>query len=104
MRVRRRPLVGGDIVEQRCPAAVTAAARAVSVDYRPVASDRYLRGLAGDVQRSQHALVRVGYGPGETLLLAVLVQLLDALVWVCADDVEGDFIAVVRTDLVLEAP
>ena len=74
------------------------------MDYRPVAADGDLRGLAPDVQRGQHSLVRVGHGPGETLLLPVLIELFDALVRVRADDVERDLVTVVRTDLVIQAP
>ena len=49
-------------------------------------------------------LIRVGHGPGETLLLPVCVEFFDALVWACADDVESDLVTIVGADLVVQAP
>ena len=99
-----QPLVGADVVEHLCPAVVVASARAVTVGYRPIAANRYLRSLAGDVQRLEHSRVRVCHGPGEALSLSVLFQLLNALGRARADYVKGDPILVVCANLLLDAP
>ena len=97
-------LVGRDFVEQFLPAAVITPANTIAMSYRPIPADCDFGGLTGDAQGLQHALVRVGHRPGKALFLPVLLQLLNALEWACADDVKRDPTVVVRANLVLQAP
>ena len=97
-------LVRTDVVEQLGPAAVITPACAVTMGYRAIACNRYLRCLGVDVQRSQHPRVRVSHGPGEVLLHPVRFQLVDVFIRACADNVDCDLVFVVRTNLLIYAP